>query len=104
MAASTRKRSFPNQNSDQSPHITPPRRAYAVDLPQLLRSRLEDLFLKRHVKCATALIASAYFWASLFGAQTAAAQQQPESPNELVVMTGKSVIVNSALPIERVSV
>jgi len=60
--------------------------------------------LKRHVRCATALIASACFWASLFSAQTAAAQQQAELPNELVVTTGKSVIVNSALPIERVSV
>jgi pilus assembly protein CpaC len=62
------------------------------------------IFLIRHARCATALIASACFWASLFSAQTAAAQQQAESPNELVVTTGKSVIVNSALPIERVSV
>jgi pilus assembly protein CpaC len=60
--------------------------------------------LIRHTRCATALIASACFWASLFSAQTAAAQQPAESPNELVVTTGKSVIVNSALPIERVSV
>lgn len=62
------------------------------------------IFLIRHARCATALIASTCFWASLFSAQTAAAQQQAESPNELVVTTGKSVIVNSALPIERVSV
>jgi pilus assembly protein CpaC len=65
---------------------------------------MEDYFLKRHPRYATALIVSGFFGALLFSAQTAAAQQQAESPNELVVTVGKSVIVNSALPIERVSV
>jgi pilus assembly protein CpaC len=65
---------------------------------------MEDYFLKRHPRCATALIVSGCFFALLSTARTAAAQQPAESPNELVVTVGKSVIVNSALPIERVSV
>ena len=60
--------------------------------------------MKRHPRCATALVVSGCFFALLSTAHTAAAQQQAESPNELVVTVGKSVIVNSALPIERVSV
>lgn len=72
--------------------------------------------MKQYGRSATAILSSFFLLSLLTGdalahspqAQPAAApaqqQSSEESPNELFVTAGKSVIVNSALPIERVSV
>jgi len=74
--------------------------------------------LKHHGAGATAAIAIATFFGTFFAAGAAGEQQtqaqvpasptsppsSEESPNDLLVTVGKSIVVNSALPIERVSV
>jgi pilus assembly protein CpaC len=68
--------------------------------------------LKQQGRSAAAVVVGSCFLGFLYVIQAAAAQSSPptaqnsteESPNELFVTVGKSVIVNSALPIERVSV
>lgn len=69
--------------------------------------------MKQHGRSATAVLVGSCLLGFLLAMQAAARQSSPpptaqnsseESPNELFVTVGKSVIVNSALPIERVSV
>ena len=69
--------------------------------------------MKQQGRSATAAIVSCILAGHLFSMTAAARQSSPppavqnstgESPNELFVTVGKSVIVNSALPIERVSI
>ncbi len=74
--------------------------------------------MKHHGAGATAAIAIATFFGTFFAAGAAGEQQtqaqvpaspasppsSEESPNDLLVTVGKSIVVNSALPIERVSV
>lgn len=69
--------------------------------------------MRQHGRSATAAIVGSCLLGLLFAIQAAAGQSarpttaqnsSEESPNELFVTVGKSVVVNSALPIERVSV
>lgn len=74
--------------------------------------------MKHHRVCAIAAVATGTLFGIFFAVQARAGQQPPaqapnsvapqaaaeESPNDLLVTVGKSIVVNSALPIERVSV
>src|SRR5713226_5692754 len=98
MAVSIRKRSSASQNSSDVPAI---------------KSRRRSLFLTHYGRSATEVIFSGCIaLLFLFGSQTVVAQapappaqrSSEESPNDLFVKVGKSVIVSSAVPVERVSV